>query len=128
MTTSKDVSATPRKNLTRTQRLKLFENHRGICGICGVTIIAGETWCVEHLRPLGLGGSNDSDNLAPVHSKCADTKDSDDIPRIAKAKRQKMASLGIKKEGPGIRSRGFPKKERPDKIPLPPRRSLYEEE
>ena len=107
-----DVGTTPRKGLTPTQRLKLFEAHRGICALCSRPI-RGEPWRDEHLRALGLGGGNETENRAPVHIACAEAKDADDIPRIAKAKRQKMANLGIKKASrpiPGSRASPWKKK------------------
>ena len=118
-----DVGTTPRKPLTPTQRLKLFEAHGGKCALCGLQIQAGEKWIDEHLRALGLGGSNDLDNRAPVHVACAKAKtNNEDIPRIAKAKRQKMAALGIRRStGQKIVSRGFARKQRTPKPSLPPR-------
>lgn len=126
-----DVGTTPRKPLTPTQRLKLFEAHKGICGICTREIRGGEPWIDEHMRPLALGGSNDLENRRPVHVACAAAKTSNDLASIAKAKRQKRASLGIKKEGPKIQSRGFDRAEKHraiDKTVLPglPRRGLYQ--
>lgn len=130
-----DVGTTPRKPLTPTQRLKLFEKHRGICALCQKEIRPGEKWIDEHLRPLGLGGSNDDDNRAPVHVGCAEAKThgpDGDIAKVAKAKRVKMAALGIKRDTPKIKSPGFPTKvEKPGKInksdlPALPRRSLYQ--
>ena len=118
-----DVSTTQRKALTPTQRLKLFEAHNGICALCGVAIRPGEKWRDEHLRPLALGGSNDMENRAPVHFKCAKAKDAEDLTRIAKAKRQKRASIGIAPQKQKIASRGFPpsgKTPRIDKGSLPP--------
>ena len=131
---STDVGTTPRKPLTPTQRLKLFEAHKGICALCKAQIMPGEKWIDEHLRALGLGGSNDATNRAPVHVACAKAKtDNEDLPRIGKAKRQKMASLGIKRDtGPKIKSAGFPQVEKPrrgvDKSAIEPlpRRSIYE--
>lgn len=91
-----DVPTTKRKSLSPMQRLKLFEDHGGICVVCERKIDAGEPWIDEHLRALGLGGSNDLDNRGPAHAHCADTKTrTEDIPRIAKAKRQKAKHLGI---------------------------------
>jgi hypothetical protein len=111
--------------LTPTQRLKLFEQHKGVCGICGQYIQAGHRWIVEHLTPLALGGTNDNANLAPVHEACAAAKTKDDMKRVVKAKRQKMAHLGIKpQKGPRIVSRGFPKREKTRRFvkkPLPPK-------
>src|SRR5829696_4258989 len=126
-----DVGTTPRKPLTPRQRLKVWEAHGGKCWICETPIKGGEKWRDEHVRPLGLGGSNELSNRAPVHLSCAATKDKQDLPRIAKAKRQKMKALGIKKPSASISSR--PKGEkllkpgRIDKSRLPklPRRALY---
>ena len=103
--------------------------------LCQREIRPGEKWIDEHLRPLGLGGSNDDDNRAPVHVACAEAKThgpDGDIAKVAKAKRVKMASLGIKRDTPKIKSPGFPAKvEKPGKInkselPMLPRRSLYQ--
>ena len=127
-----DVSTTPRKKLSPTARLKLFEKHKGVCFICSQKIIG--KFVVEHIRPLALGGSNEDSNLAPVHPVCSDVKTfgkEGDIARAAKAKRQKMAALSIGKDSPKLVSRGFPKSDKPrsiDRNALPqlPRRALYE--
>lgn len=119
-----DVGTTPRKPLTPTQRLRLFEAHKGVCCCCGLYIKAGERWIDEHIIPLALGGTNDLENRAPAHEKCAALKTKDDMERIAKAKRQKRAHLGIKVKPPQIISRGFPKREKTRrflKTPLPPK-------
>lgn len=122
---STDVGTTPRKPLTPTKRLKLFEDHKGICCICKTQIMAGEKWIDEHKRALVLGGSNDLSNRGPSHIKCAGIKTAkQDIPAGAKAKRQKMASLGIKDETkPKIKSPGFAKSAKPPRIEkqMPPR-------
>jgi len=119
-----DVGTTPRKPLSPRERLKLFESHGGRCVICKQPIRSGERWIDEHIIPLGLGGSNDMSNRGPAHFKCAETKTSDDLPRIAKAKRSKMAALGIRRDGPKIASPGFAaskKEPRITKQALPPR-------
>lgn len=126
-----DVGTTSRKRLTPHQRLRLFESHGGKCALCGLPIQAGTKWIVEHLRALGLGGTNDGDNLAPVHLDCANAKTAqEDMPRIAKAKRQKLRHLGIEKSGPKLRSRGFARVERKraidkDALPALPRKELF---
>lgn len=92
-----DVPTTPRKPLTPAQRLNLFEDHGGKCVLCGLKIRAGERWIDEHIRALGLGGTNDPENRGPAHEKCAEVKTHDeDMPRIVKAKRIKRKHLGIK--------------------------------
>jgi hypothetical protein len=96
---TEDVGTTRRKPLTPTQRLKLFEAWHGCCCICERKIQAGEKWIDEHIRPLGLGGTNYLDNRGPAHVVCADAKthgEDGDLARIAKAKRQKMRHVGIR--------------------------------
>jgi 5-methylcytosine-specific restriction protein A len=94
-----DVGTTKRKPLTPTQRLKLFEAFKGKCCLCEQPIRG--KWIDEHLRALGLGGTNEWDNRGPAHKACADAKThgpDGDLARISKAKRQKMARHGIKDE------------------------------
>lgn len=108
---TEDVGTTKRKPLTPTQRLALFERFKGICVLCEGKIHAGDKWIDEHLRALGLGGSNDPENRGPAHAKCAAIKThgpDGDLARIAKAKRQKMASLGIRPKS-RLQGRGFAK-------------------
>lgn len=129
---TEDVSTTPRKKLSPTARLKLFEKHKGVCFVCSQKIIG--KFVVEHIRPLALGGSNEDSNLAPVHTNCSDAKTfgkEGDLARAAKSKRQKMAALSIRKDSPKMANRGFPKSEKKRSIdigalPKLPRRSLYE--
>lgn len=123
-----DVGTTAREKLTPTQRLKLFEREKGICCICGLKIVG--SFIDEHRRALGLGGGNDLSNRGVAHPKCAEVKTHDeDMPRIVKAKRQKMAQLGIKDEPTRkLQSAGFPKATREQKPltkQLPPRREIY---
>lgn len=116
---TEDLGTTKRKPLTPTQRLALFERHRGICSLCGNRIRAGEPWIDEHMRALGLAGSNAPENRGIAHKACADAKTygvNGDLARIAKAKRQKMSSLGIKGENRRpLQGRGFD--------PAPPQKS-----
>jgi hypothetical protein len=84
------------------------------------------------MRPLALGGTNDPDNLFPVHAACANTKThgpNGDVAKIAKAKRQKIKSLGISRSKQKIMSPGFPKfeKERPKISKVAPRRAMFED-
>jgi len=119
-----DVATTRRQPLTPRQRLALYEAHGGVCCICGNRIIGGR-WVDEHIRPLSLGGSNDLDNRAPAHERCAQEKTRDDLRRLAKAKRQKRAHLGLKAATRLIASRPFPASDRvrPNLSPLGPPRA-----
>jgi len=111
---TQDVGTTPRKPLTPRERLSLFEKEKGLCQLCQQMIV-GAKWRDEHMRALGLGGTNKWDNRAPVHIECAEAKNKDDLPRIAKAKRQKQAHLGIKGPRKQIKSAPFPTTEKPER-------------
>lgn len=114
---NEDVGTTKRKNMTPRLRLKVWEAHKGMCGICGGKIDGvRERWVAEHLVPLSLGGADDESNMAPVHEGCALAKTfgkSGDIAKAAKAKRVKSKHLGIKKSKnplPGGKGSKFKKK------------------
>lgn len=96
-----DVGTTKRKNMTPRMRLKVWEDHKGICKLCGGKIDGvRERWIVEHIIPLALGGEDAESNMAPAHEGCALAKTfgkSGDIAKAAKAKRAKSKHLGIKK-------------------------------
>ena len=98
-----------RKRLTTNQRTALFDAHNGICVICGGKI-HGKKWTDEHIRPLGMLGSNDADNRGPAHDECARDKTRADLSMIAKAKRVRAKHIGAwPKSRTPIKSRGFPK-------------------
>lgn len=90
-----------RKSFSDKQRLEIFRNAGGICHICGGKINgAKEAWDVEHMVALGMGGTNEDDNLAPAHVKCHKTKTKDDVQKIAKTKRVNLKHMGAKKKRP----------------------------
>lgn len=135
--TFEDVGTTPRKSLSASKKLALYEEQKGICPLCDLPMQRGEKLIDEHMRPLGLGGGNERANRRLVHEKCALAKThgpTGDLATTAKAKAQKRASLGFKtaKSRP-LQGAPFPKAEpqrrasKPlDKPRLPPRQ-LYVE-
>lgn len=42
---------------------------RGVCGICGKGMDAGDV-SLDHILPKSKGGSNEAWNLRPTHKKC----------------------------------------------------------
>lgn len=108
-----DIGTTSRGHMSPSRRLRIWEKHGGVCVLCKHPIDGvREKWIVEHLRALGLGGSDTDDNCGPAHVACADVKTTtQDVPAIAKAKRRKASHLGIKK---------------PSRFPKPPAGSRYD--
>ena len=90
---------TKRKPLTRLQRVKLFDDHRGTCCICNFKIKAevGDRWIVEHIKPLWLGGEDEARNMGPAHEHCARDKTSAEAPVKAKSDRVRANYLGVRK-------------------------------
>lgn len=89
-----DVPSTPRRAMSQMRRLRIFEAHGGRCVLCEQRIQAGDTWTVEHLRALALGGADEDDNCGPAHEQCRRAKDKADVKAIAKAKRMKIKHYG----------------------------------
>ena len=132
-----DVGTTPRKPMTASQKLALYEEQKGICPLCTQPMQRGEKLIDEHLRALGLGGSNARGNRAIVHHHCAKAKTEGpdgDLAIVAKAKAQKRASLGFKTaKGWRLHGAPFPKAEPQRRAskplarpPLPPRQFYVE--
>lgn len=107
------VEIPKRKNLTRRQRVKLFDSHGGICCLCKTKIQAGDPWIDEHIDPLAISGDNDLANRGPAHVACANEKTKKDQKDIAKVYRIRANHLGVKKRGrpiPGSKASGWKRK------------------
>jgi 5-methylcytosine-specific restriction endonuclease McrA len=90
-----DVGTTHRRKLTPHRRLQVWEKTAGACVICHHKIDGvRERWIAEHIRALELGGADELENMGPAHEICASKKTKDDHHRTAKAKRQKILSIG----------------------------------
>ncbi len=103
-----------RRSLSRLQRIRVFDDNDGICHICERGIRPGESWEVEHPTALALCGSDKIEDMRPAHKKCHSEKTAkEDIPRIAKAVRQRANHLGIKRRQnrpmPGTKASGIRK-------------------
>jgi 5-methylcytosine-specific restriction endonuclease McrA len=79
-------------------RINLFIQRHGKCAHCETKIMPGKRWDVDHIIPIALGGSNKETNLQILCWSCHITKTAyEDIPRIAKTKRQMIAHAGAKR-------------------------------
>ena len=104
---------TNRKTISTKARVALFQKHGGVCHICGGKINVGEAWEVEHQIPFAMGGEDNESNWFPAHVKCHRSKTTDDVAKIAKAKRREANHLGAKKSKspmPFGRGSGFKRK------------------
>lgn len=104
-----------RKRRTPQQREAICVAHAWKCGLCPATIDpVREKWALDHIIPLAAGGTDEDDNLHPVHVRCHTKKTEDDIRRISKIRRVRAKHLGTKiKSGrplPGTKRSGWKKR------------------
>jgi len=93
-----DVGTTKRGSMGVMRRLRIWEEHKGVCILCGLKIDGiREKWIIEHKRALVLGGEDTDENCGPAHEDCRRAKDKKDVHDGAKAKRRKAKMLGIRK-------------------------------
>jgi 5-methylcytosine-specific restriction protein A len=123
----------PRKPISTKNRKTFFKMRGGICALCaGIINPATEAWEIEHVIPLAMGGADDlPTNGELVHAKCHKAKTRNDMKDLGKAKRREAKHTGTKAPAKfPMRGKPWPapdKPERiPDKLPLPPRRSIYQ--
>ncbi len=116
-----------RRNFTKAimvQRIKAAtRDGRVYCDLCGLPC---DKWQIDHIRADGLLGEPTFENSRLLCLPCHAEKTKDDVARIAKAKRVEAKHLGAVVPKQKIKSRGFVKKEKKEKMPLPPRRGMFE--
>lgn len=121
---------TKRRSITTAMRLRIWAAHSGVCHLCKLPIHAerGELWDVEHIKPLWNDGADTEENMAPAHKDCHAPKTRREAKDRAKTNRQRAKYIRAEKETKRpIQSRGFTRKQRPEKIGLPPRRPMFED-
>jgi 5-methylcytosine-specific restriction endonuclease McrA len=94
------------------------------CDGCGCPCTKFE---IDHIRADGLLGEPTFENSRLLCIPCHSEKTKQDVKMISKAKRVEARHLGAVTPKVKIQSRGFPKRERAEKISLPPRRSMFED-
>jgi 5-methylcytosine-specific restriction endonuclease McrA len=95
----------PRTEFTAKIKLAAFERAKGRCEKCLCMIVSAH---YDHVIPDQLGGEATLDNCECLCVRCHRAKTStEDIPRIAKAKRQQRKHLGIDRPKRKIPSRPF---------------------
>lgn len=81
---------------------------------------------IDHIRADGLLGEPTFENSRLLCIPCHAEKTKEDVKAISKAKRIEAKHLGAVQPKGKIKSRGFAKKEKKEKIPLPPRKEMFE--
>lgn len=115
-----------RRSFSAKDRARIFAAHNGVCHICIGPIKVGEAWEVEHVIPWALTRDDSDGNLRPAHKKChREEKTGKDVADIAQAKRREAIHTGAVRPAGRIASPLKPAKPIRDRLPMPPRQSLY---
>lgn len=102
------IGKTPDSKVPASVRARVFLTHGGKCHISGRVIRPGETWELEHVKPLSMGGEHRETNMAPALALAHREKTAQEAGVRAKADRIRLKHLGIyPKSKAKIRSRGF---------------------
>lgn len=81
---------------------------------------------LDHIIARAHGGKSTLENCMVLCQDCHGNKTPNDTRIAAKLKRIEAKDIGATKPEGGIKSRGFAKKEKPEKLPVPPPRRIYE--
>ena len=95
------------------------------CDLCGLPC---RKWEIDHIRADGLLGEPTFDNSRLLCVPCHKEKTASDVKAISKAKRVEAKHLGVVTSKVKIQSRGFQKKERKEKLQMPPRRMMFKDQ
>lgn len=64
-----DIHKIKRKQFSTTERVKIYNNAKGRCAICG-KFVPYDSFTVDHIIPLAKGGTNAMDNLQVACGVC----------------------------------------------------------
>lgn len=90
----------------------------GKCERCGA-VLADHEGEYDHILPASLGGKPELANCQRLCKVCHKEKTAKDVGRIRKADRQHARHTGTVRDKPKIASRGFERKPKIDKLPIP---------
>lgn len=94
------------------------------CEKCGV--LTKGRFEIDHIKEDFYGGEPILDNAMVLCIECHKEKTSGGAKTMAKVRSLEAKHVGAVRPKGKIQSRGFPKKEKREQIPLPTRRSIYE--
>lgn len=87
-----------RQEFSARTKVEAFAAAMGRCQSCGVKLTPATGTEYDHSTACALGGDNSITNIVVLCRNCHGTKTSrDDMPRIAKAKRNERSRAGIRK-------------------------------
>jgi 5-methylcytosine-specific restriction protein A len=104
------VGSSPDAAIPQRVKLRVWARCEGKCALTGKTLMAGDAYDFDHIRPLILGGEHREANLQLVSRDAHRLKTRDDVKAKSKADRVRAKFLGVwpKSKRP-LKGRGFEK-------------------
>lgn len=99
-----------RRTFTTLQRAAFFEQHKGVCYLCGLKVRPPhEKWEIEHIIAREIMGkdADENSNLAVAHVDCHKAKTKQDKGAIAKSDRIAAKHIGAHRPKQKIHSKPF---------------------
>lgn len=114
-----------RLEFSRKVKAAIITRAQGKCEKCSAVLKKGEGE-VDHILPCALGGKPEISNGWLLCRVCHAEKTAADVRRTRKADRQRDKATGAYRAKQSIKSRGFPKQPKPEKLPMPEPRPMFE--
>jgi len=101
----------PRKSMHQARKKRIFDAHDGLCWRCGLPFEDGEKIEYDHKVALCRGGSDEDENIGPMHVLCHKLKtngtkalrlgaDKFEAAKTKRIKKKSAAPLGSKHNWP----------------------------
>lgn len=116
-----------RREFSRKVKATALARAAGKCEKCAAVLKPREGE-VDHILPDILGGEPVLANAQVLCRVCHAEKTTDDVRRTRKADRARDKATGAVRPKQAIRSQGFAKSPKPQKLPTPPRRAMFRKE
>jgi hypothetical protein len=117
----------PRKEFSRSIKVaavkRAMREGEVYCEQCGV--MTKGRFEIDHDKEDYYGGEPTLENARVLCISCHSSKTAKNAKIIAKTRRLEASNVGATRPKGQIKSRGFPKKERKEKIAYPSRRGIY---
>lgn len=112
-----------------TVRQRILDRENRTCHVCGGAIDK-PGWHADHVPPLKDGGENRESMIKPAHDICHRRLTAQQAIERAPIERKKMKHSGAARPKQSIKSKSFPKTEKPkriakDALPPLPKTQLY---
>ena len=114
-----------RREFPPSVKVARYKHCYGFCEGCGVRLSTGK-FQYDHDKEDTFGGEPTFENCRVLCTPCHSAKTAAAAPAVAKSNAVQKAHIGATRQKQPIKSRGFDKKPRPEKLPMPAPRAMFQ--